>query len=409
MEKNYNEILNEMLMGNKYYNNEDLRFDRKINILFTNQRLEEFIIFKDDYISNLKKIYPLKCFNSKSIYCFLPKQLKYMHKDYLNLIKDYYEENSSSIVADNYDEIIISRLASELDGTLRIEGVNTTRKVIMEIIKDKDKIEDNNKQIIYNMIKGYEFVLTKPNFNKNNLLKLYNILSYNCLKDNQKINGYYRNEMVKIGEHEGCPVDKIDECMNSLFDYVNSCSVDDSFVLPFIVHYYILYIHPYMDYNGRTARMAALWISLLFENEQILPTYISEAINDDKSNYYKAIDYSRNSNNDITYFLIYMYKLANDYFIIYKNVNKIKEELAKIGESLTTSESHYLKRILANKKRGWFNYKGFIDFANLDITKQGALKILNRFLKLNLLKSRTNSRNEKIFIFNDDYLFYELI
>lgn len=408
MEKNYSEILNEMLMGNKYYNNEDLRFDRKINILFSNQKLEEFLIFKDEYISNLKTIYPLKSFNSKYIYCYLPKQLKYMHKDYIDLIKNYYEENSSSIVADNYDEIIISRLASELDGTLRIEGVNTTRKVIMDIIKDKDIIKDNNKQIIYNMIKGYEFVLTKPNFNKDNLLKLYNILSYNCLKEDQKINGYYRSEMVKIGEHEGCPVDKIDECMNSLFDLVNSCS-SDSFVLPFIVHYYILYIHPYMDYNGRTARMAALWISLLFENEQILPTYISEAINDDKANYYKAIDYSRNSNNDITYFLIYMYKLANDYFIIYKNVNKIKEELAKIGEALTTSESHYLKRIIANKKRGWFNYKGFIDFANLDITKQGALKILNHFLKLNLLNSRTNSRNEKIFIFNDDYLFYELV
>ena len=407
MEKNYSEILNEMLMGNKYYNNEDLRFDRKINILFSNQKLEEFIIFKDEYISNLKTIYPLKSFNSKYIYCYLPKQLKYMHKDYIDLIKNYYEENSSSIVADNYDEIIISRLASELDGTLRIEGVNTTRKVIMDIIKNKEIIKDNNKQIIYNMIKGYEFVLTKPNFNKDNLLKLYNILSYNCLKEDQKIKGYYRSEMVKIGEHEGCPVDKIDECMNSLFDLVNSCS-SDSFVLPFIVHYYILYIHPYMDYNGRTARMAALWISLLFENEQILPTYISEAINDDKANYYKAIDYSRNSNNDITYFLIYMYKLANDYFIIYKNVNKIKEELAKIGEALTTSESHYLKRIIANKKRGWFNYKGFIDFANLDITKQGALKILNHFLKLNLLNSRTNSRNEKIFIFNDDFLFYEM-
>ena len=30
-----------------------------------------------------------------------------------------------------------------------------------------------------------------------------------------------------------------------------------------IVQYYILYIHPYFDFNGRTARMAFIWILYL--------------------------------------------------------------------------------------------------------------------------------------------------
>ena len=64
--------------------------------------------------------------------------------------------------------------------------------------------------------------------------------------------------------------------------------------------------------------------------------------------------------------------------------------------------------IIINRKRGWFNYKGFIEFANLSITKQGALKVLNNFLKMNLLITKTNSKKEKIFSFNDEYLFYEM-
>lgn len=200
--------------------------------------------------------------------------------------------------------------------------------------------------------------------------------------------------------------------MDSLFEWVN-CNINknmgsSSLLLPFIVHYYILYIHPYMDFNGRTARMVSLWIIFLMDKETILPTYISETINDDKNNYYKAIDNTWYSHNDLTYFLTYLIKLANEYYLVYKNVTSIREDLALIGESITSTEVYYLKRIIINSKKGWFNYKGFISFCNLDISKQGALKILNNFLGLNVLNSKINSKNEKIFKLNEEVLKYAM-
>ena len=214
-----------------------------------------------------------------------------------------------------------------------------------------------------------------------NLLELYKILSKDSLNKETTLDGdFYRSDKVFVGQHEGCPADKIEEAMNSFFEYVNSEINKRNFFLPFIAHYYILYIHPYYDFNGRTARMVSLWISLLSNIHMLLPTYISEAINDDKNNYYKALDNSRFSHNDITYFLTYLIELANRYYLVYKNINIIKEELATIGESLSSTESYYLKRIIINSKKGWFNYRGFIDFCKLDITKQGALKILNKLL-----------------------------
>jgi hypothetical protein len=62
---------------------------------------------------------------------------------------------------------------------------------------------------------------------------------------------------------------------------------------------------------------------------------------------------------------------------------------------------------MINSKKGWFNFRGFIDFCKLDITKQGALKILNKLMKFEILISRTNSKNEKIFMINDDIILYK--
>lgn len=100
-------------------------------------------------------------------------------------------------------------------------------------------------------------------------------------------------------------------------------------MLPFIVHYYFLYIHPYPDYNGRTARMVSLFVSMLIGEDKFLPTYISDAINDNESEYYKYIDYSRNSHNDITYFITFLFNLSNKYYMLYKNIEYIKELLAQ--------------------------------------------------------------------------------
>ncbi len=411
MNLKYENILISALSGNHYYTNEDLRMNKKYGVLFNNAELNEYLKFKEDYFSDIKYELPLKAFNSKKIFYYTSSELMDSIFDYFSFFMDDLNDKNSTIVSENYNEMILSRIASELEGSLKIEGVNTTRKKILEIMENK-KIEDTNEQIIFNMIEGYKFISLKPSFNKDNLLKLYKLLSYQSLKKEDEITDYYRKEMVEVGRHDGCSVDQIDECMNSLFKFINDnlsnkekyCDI----LLPFIVHYYILYIHPYMDFNGRTARMVSLWISMLMGKEDVLPTYISEAINDDKTNYYKAIDNTRNSHNDLTYFLTYLIQLANQYYLVYRNVTAIKEELARIGESITSTEAHYLKRIVINKKKGWFNYKGFIDFCNLDITKQGALKILNNFLNLNILISKFNSRKEKIFMLNEKMIKYEL-
>ena len=408
MEK-YEYLLLKAISGPHFFTNEDLRMNKKINILLNSQELREFLAFKDNFKHELKTELPLLTFNSSKMYYFNSNELAHLFQEYLEFFNNDLVERESTIISENYEDIIISRLTSELDGTLRIEGVNTTRRQMIDIYNGLKKELDSNDIIIRNMIKGIEYISNKPAFNKENLLKLYNILSQDSLTEETKLDGeFYRLDKVYVGDHEGCPADKIDESMNGFFAFVNNEIDKRNFYLPFIAHFYVLYIHPYYDFNGRTARMVSLWISLLSDIHMLLPTYISEAINDDKNNYYKAIDNSRFSNNDITYFLTYLIDLSNKYYLVYKNLNAIKEDLAIIGESLSPTESYYLKRIMINSKKGWFNYRGFIDFCKLDITKQGALKALNKLLDYGLLVSRINSKNEKIFMINDKKVLYKI-
>lgn len=396
----YEKILIDSITSRHYFSNKDLRLNKNYCYLLNNNQLNEYLKFKENYNSSNKTILDLKTFNSKYIYFYNSKELSNYTADYFNYT------NNESLINNNYNEIILSRVASELDGTLKIEGVNTTRKKILDIISSK-KINDNNEQIISNMYKGLEFIQSKPEFNEDNLYSLYKILTLNCLDLCDIPKNYYRDSMVVIGGHDGCPVELIKPCMDSLFQYVNKYIDKNNIYLPFIVHYYIVYIHPYFDYNGRTARMCSLWISYLCGNEESLPTFISEAINDDKTNYYNAIEDTRNSNNDLTYFLTYIYKISINYYLTYMNIKEINDKLSLNGEFLTTTELYYLKRIIINSKSGWFTHKGFVMFSHSDMSKQGALKILNYFARINILKSRINSRNEKIFILNDDFLTYE--
>ena len=400
----YKNLLLKSLLDEKYYNNTDLRMNRNYNIMLFNSELDEYLRFKEDYKSEYKIETTLLSWNSSKIYLYKSKELLSKINDYFEFFKEL------NIIDDINPEVFLGIVCSELEGTLQIEGVNTTRKQIEQIIKDNNPKNKNDK-IIINMLNGLNYVKRTKEFNKDTLKELYNLLSYGCLnKEDELGNNYYRNDMVYVANYSGCPVDKINECMDTLFNFINdNINTKDpilKLLLPFIAHYYIIYIHPYFDYNGRTARMVQIWIFLLTNNTS--PLYLSEAINDNKNEYYNAIENTRNSRNDLTYFITYLINLVNKYSIVSKNINEIKTEIENEGESISVNELHYLKRIIINKNIKWFNFKKFIVFENLDITKQGALKILNKFEKRGFLLSKINSKNEKVFMLDESILKYEM-
>lgn len=306
--------------------------------------------------------------------------------------------------------MLILRLFSEVEGSLNIENIPTTHRRIAEIYKSKNLTEQND-IIVKNMLNAMRYIVeNKPAFNKDNLRTLYNILSKNCLPEELKIKegAYYRDDKVYIGSLEGADWNIVDECMNSLFAFANDPQSikEHNDLLPYICHYYILYIHPYFDYNGRTARMISFWLNYI-NKIRFAPFFISEAINESKHEYYRAITDTRNANNDLTYFLGYILETSIKYSFVYKNLEEIRNMISKTGDTLSSSEWVYVKKILVHNSEDYFNYKMFLNYINTNMSRQGALKILNNLHSYDILEKTNNKKGDIVFRFNPDFITYK--
>ncbi len=386
-----------LLSSEEYYTVKDLRYSETPGTKLSSAEIEAFFDYKDSLVSKGLEGFrdtKLRSFNSKYIFYNRHIELLRLYDEYLDLIH-------SGDIFSARDEMIKARIYSEVEGSLKIEGFDSTRKLFDKLMAGK-RPENRNETIIRNMGKGINFVESAPEFNAENLHRLYTILSEDCLEEDQllKTGAKYRDDMVFISAYNGCSAGEIEDSMDSLFAFVNgNAKTEDPFlrfIMPHIVHYYILYIHPYYDYNGRTARMCSLWIAKLLGLDSA-PYFISEAINDTKRQYYSALSMTRDSRNDMTYFLKYILKTSVRYGLCYLKIKEIGAMLADRGERLTQTEEAYYKKILLASRHRHFSWKDFCEYINADISKQGALKVLNRLEELELLGSAKNSRGEKQF------------
>ncbi len=402
-----------IILGNNYYSVDDLRYNRKIGIMFSKDEFEEFLNIKDQLVEEnfeFIKTLPLKTFNSKHCFFVNGNYLLSVYSEYMRIHISDFELNHSWLFDRNLEDMLKSRLFSEIEGTLNVENIPTTHKRIAEVSELENPTETND-IIVKNMLNAVSFIVNeKPKFNKENLLKLYHILSNNCLPEDKKLKAgcYYRHDSVYVGKYEGANYTIIDECMNSLFEFANDEINIKKYnnLLPYICHYYMLYVHPYFDYNGRTARMVSFWLNYI-NNITLAPYFMSEAINDSKSAYYSAISNTRETNNDLTYFLGYILETSIKYSFVYKNLEQIKRELSKSGETLSSAEWVYTKKIIIHNPEDFFNYRMFLTYIGSNMTKQGALKVLNKLTDYGILNKSKNKRNETIFKINQNMITYK--
>ena len=168
-------------------------------------------------------------------------------------------------------------------------------------------------------------------------------------------------------------VDFIQESMSEL----NSLT----YIMPHIIHYYVIYLHPYYDFNGRMARMIAYWYIVKCHHiKDKMPVY-SEAINynsQTKALYYKAIENAREDDNDITFFIEMMFKLGTRFIDVYIKLDKIEIRSRRNKMILTKNEISLLKSILLHVGTSeYFTWEDVYAYDKAQYTKQYYFKLLN--------------------------------
>lgn len=320
-------------------------------------------------------------------------------KSRLTELKDELEEFLDNKDMDYMKNKVFAKkvlLSREIKANNEIEDYNDDLDEVLKYINNIDSIDSKeNKQRIINVYKAYLYILrnrlSTNSINKNTLKKLYSILSNGLLSDYDlsHMGKFYRDDDVyifrtnKLSSIHDRDVDKgmdpkeIDSYMNNLFDFIKSNNNKDTdtenFIISQIAHFYLVYIHPYFDVNGRTARTTALWH--LINNKAYPYIIFNRAISFQKNTYHQVIQDSKEFYN-LTFFLNYM--LLN-----------VKKEL----------EKEYIMNNIANNTDSHLTVKDYQTIEYL-LSMKGNITIKDyaQFYK------RFNGKKKLIDIYNEDIL-----
>lgn len=272
---------------------------------------------------------------------------------YIKRIENLLEETPSM----NTLEFARSSLEyKELKANNSIEGITDDIEEIERVIRNEKDIPWENKERIINLHRGYRYILSHDNINKDSLKELYAILSEGLLSEQslKDMGDYYRNGPVYIlmggpglNFIKGMPFDKVNYHMDKLFEFIDNYEAEtemDNFIKSQIMHFYFIYIHPYFDVNGRTARTVSMWHLI---NTKSYPYIIfNRAISLNKMKYTHKLNEVRRRG-DITLFLRYMLKEVLKEFEKEIIINNIKE---KADGEITGAESQILEYLLSLKE-----------------------------------------------------------
>lgn len=261
----------------------------------------------DEFVEILKSSYyeklPIKDFKGNSIV-----YLNSCTGVNLDAVKLLYTSQSSAYGTKALEEEIVA--------TSSIESIDFNRDSVRNIMKGlAPKDEEENR--IFGLKQGFEFISHKENkITEENIYKLYMMAIGNYLDDESKPKqgNFYRHDTVYVMsdrvEHSGIDHKKLSEYMKSFIEFANESDNINDLLKATMLHFYIAYLHPYFDGNGRMARLIQMWFLIQKGYESTLFVPFSSYVEKSRRKYYDAYtlveeNYKLSGVIDITPFLIY--------------------------------------------------------------------------------------------------------
>ena len=301
-------------------------YDHLIKIFYKNPSEHEKIYIERFNASTTRHFpFNIKQFNRKKefqiFFCYTEKFVllsEIIYKKYVNFLQ--LMKTVPPIVLEQFK---LSCIIDEVKSSNSIEGVNSTRREISDILQGV-----SNTSRISSIVNKYYALMSGEHFNFKTceeLRNFYNVFIYEEIATNNpkcKLDGkLFRKDSVDITSatekilHRGSyPEEKIIKNMNEALRILNDENI------PFLVrvsifHYLFGYIHPFYDGNGRTSRfITAYFIS---ENFHYLPALkLSLTIKRQRKKYYDLFEETNSEINcgDLTPFVLGFVEIISDTF-----------------------------------------------------------------------------------------------
>lgn len=216
-------------------------------------------------------------------------------------------------------------LVKSIHGTVSLEGNPLTEVEVKQVIDEPEDMRafDKFKTEVRNIKNAYDFISDYPYDEGSFILTEEFIRQVHkiVIKDINKEGitpGQYRDRVVWVGDKEHGGVYKAPKClddikvlMKAFVEWINSDDLlnENVFIRAFLAHYHFCLIHPFLDGNGRTARIIEAAI-LRSEDVKFLPKMLSNSYYKNTDGYYIAFRASEKDGRDITKFLEFCFKMA---------------------------------------------------------------------------------------------------
>ncbi|MBQ3069424.1 MAG: Fic family protein [Clostridia bacterium] len=207
----------------------------------------------------------------------------------------------------------------EIVATSAIENIDFSRDSVRNILKGMaPKNEQENR--ILGIKKGLEFIADTSNrITEENLHTLYAMTVGDFLENDDRLKEgqYYRHDTVYVVsnhiEHSGLDHRHIPQFMKALIAFANTEDDINDLIKAAILHFYVAYVHPYFDGNGRMARLLHLWFLIQKGYQSTLFIPFSSQIEKSRKAYYDAYTLIQKNQKfsgviDITPFILYFTK-----------------------------------------------------------------------------------------------------
>ena len=283
-----------------------------------------------------------------------------------------------------------------------IEGNKLTLEQVRALSEKKEiTASAKDKHEVVNYLQALDSVsqYAKKKIDAKLFLRIHKTLTKGTLKQ-EKDCGVFRDRQVFVGKRifDGTQLKEVVEYMppdtkevpGLVEEFLSWLSSDgptkiNPVILAGLVHYEIARIHPFIDGNGRTARLLASLVLYKsgFDHRRFFA--LDDYYDKDKSLYYAALKTAQQNKGDITKWLEYFTDGVLD------SINRVKDTIARLGfvsktkganqVELTPRQVKILEKIKGNGKitnrdlRSMFN-----------ISRQAILKEISKLVEVGIIK-----------------------